>query len=301
MTVRLARRIATAAAALCAASVLAACGSQAGGGGGDGRVRVVAGANMWGDIAAQIGGDKVSVTSIVSDPGTDPHEYESDVKDAAAIAKARVVIQNGLSYDDFVKRLVDAGHRGDLALINVAKLVGAADDANPHLWYRPEYVQAAARAIETELAKADPADAQTFEANLQTFLTGYRPVLDTIAAIKAHYAGTAVAYTERVAGYLVQAAGLRLGVPESFARALEEGNDPSPADGEAFTRAVENHGVKVLLYNGQVTNSVTAELRRQAQSSGVPVVSVTEMLPSGKTFQAWQAEQTAALLAALGG
>jgi len=269
----------------------------------NGKIGVVAGENFWGNIAAQIGGDRVAVTSIISDAGADPHEYESDVQDAAALADAKVVLENGLGYDDFLRKLVSASPSGKRTVLTISDVVGVTGgDANPHLWYDPSYVLSAAHAIEAVLAKASPADASTFQANLGAFLTGEQRVVGVVDRIKATYAGTAVAYTERVPGYLLDAAGLTLGTPASFSRSIEDGNDPSPADNAAFEKALTDRTVKVLIYNAQVTDSATKHLRDLATSSGVPVVGMTETLPATEPdFQTWQADQARALLAALGG
>lgn len=297
--------------ALVAAGALVACGS---GGGGNanglpdaspadtaGRIAVVAGTNVWGDVARQIGGDRVAVTSILTDPNVDPHEYESGVTDAAAVADARLVVTNGLGYDDFVGRLVGAGHRDDLVEVDVADVVGAAKDANPHLWYDPAYAEQAARAIERALAGIEPGSAGTFRLNLDRFLAGERRVGDVLARIRAEHPGAPVGYTEPLPGYLVTAAGLTLGTPAGFSKALEDGTDPSPVDAAAFESALTGHQVDALLYNAQVTDPATDRLRGLARKSGVPVVPVTETLPEGKDFQTWQAEQAQALLDALGG
>ena len=75
-----------------------------------------------------------------------------------------------------------------------------------------------------------------------------------------------------------------------------------PADTAAFNSALKSKSVKVLLYNGQVTDPTTDKIKALAKSSGVPIVGVTETLPSSdKTFQAWQLRQDQELLAALGG
>ena len=278
---------------------LAACSGGTSGQATAGPVRVVAATNVWGDIAAQIGGSGAHVTSLISNPAVDPHEYEADVHDAASVYRARIVIENGASYDDFLAKLVSAGHRADLAVVNLANLVGAADTANPHLWYSPAYVVRAARAIEAALAAASPGRVATYAANLRTFLAGEAAVSVTIARIKALHAGEAVAYTEPLPGYLVDAAGLHLGTPAGFSKSLEDGTDPSPADSAAFERALTSHAVKALIYNAQVTDPETTRLRAVAQQVGVPVVPMTETLPRGLTYQAWQALQATALLAAL--
>lgn len=297
------------------AGLLVACGSSSGGGVGNGlpqvlgtapdtrgKLGVVAGANFWGNIAQQIGGDRVAVTSILSDPNTDPHEYEANVNDSAAIQHARLVIENGLGYDDFLAKLVKAHAAEGRRLIVVADAVGVHGDANPHLWYSPGYVQAAARAIEAQLAAVQPAAATQFAANLTAFLAGEQRVAAVVATIRSKHAGTAIGYTERVPGYLVQEAGLRLGTPASFSQSIEDGTDPSPMDDAAFTKVLTDHRVRVLLYNAQVTDAQTDKLKKLARRSGVPVVGVTETMPSSaRDFQTWQLEQAEALLAALRG
>jgi zinc/manganese transport system substrate-binding protein len=285
----------------CCLSVLAACDSP--GTTADGRIRVIAGENPWGNIAAQIGGDRVAVKSIINDPGVDPHEYEANVRDAAALSDAKLVIQNGLGYDGFLHKLLSASPGHDRTVLTAADVVHITDrDANPHLWYGPRYVIAVARAVEAALAKVSPADAGTFRANLARFLTGEQRVVDVIDTIRAKYAGTAVAYTERVPGYLLDAAGLRLGTPASFSQSIEDGSDPSPADNAAFEKALNEHQVRTLLYNAQVTDSATRHLRELATKAGIPVVGVTETLPSGESdYQSWQGDQAHALLGALGG
>lgn len=281
--------------------VLAACGSPAHSTGG--KLRVVAGENFWGNIAAQIGGDQVDVTSIIRDPNTDPHEYEADVHTAAALAGARLVIENGLGYDDFLHKLLSAGpakHRTVLVAADVVGVTGRS--ANPHLWYGPSYATTMARAIEAALARAEPAGAGAFQANLARFLAGEQAVVRVIDRIRATYAGTEVAYTERVPGYLLTAAGLRLGTPASFSQSIEDGNDPSPADAAAFDHALTDRAVQVLIYNAQVTDAATKHLRDVATTAGVPVVGMTETLPpADRDYQTWQADQARALLGALGG
>jgi len=318
LTKRRATSAAFAAVAAGAALVLSACGSSDNTDAGNnlpsgpgqvsssttppGKLGVVAAENFWGNITAQIGGDTVQVTSIISNPETDPHEYETNARDGAAIAGASFVIENGLGYDDFVDKLLKASPNNDREVLKVSDAVGAAKDANPHLWYNPDYVTKAAQAIETQLAKEDPAHASAFQSNLATFLKGEQGVVDVIDQIKAKYSGDQIAYTERVPGYLVDAAGLKLGTPGSFSQSIEDGNDPSPGDNAAFQVALKDHKVKALLYNAQVTSPITQKLKDLAKSSNVPVVGVTETIPPNeKDFQTWQGDQARALLAALGG
>jgi zinc/manganese transport system substrate-binding protein len=280
--------------------VLTGCGTQSAKTAGV--VNVVAGENFWGDIVSQIGGDHVKVTSIISDPNTDPHEYESSNSDAIAIATSQLVVVNGLGYDDFVSKLVEASPSDDRTTLTVADVLGADGDANPHLWYDTTGLPKVASAIADALGAIDPGDAVTFTANAQKFDDSLQPILDVIAQIKSTYAGTPIAYTERVPGYLVEAAGLTLGIPASFTQAVEDDEDPSPKDTAAFDDAITDRTVKVLLYNAQVTDQQTDDIKQLAASSGVPVVGVTETMPPGaKDFQSWQLDQAQQLLTALGG
>ena len=268
-----------------------------------GVLHVVAAENFWGNITQQLGGSHVTVTSIITDPNADPHTYETDPKDAAAISAASFVVLNGVGYDDFASKLLDASPSKSRTVLSVDKVVGVTgDNPNPHLWYNPVYVKAAAEAIEQHLAAAEPGDSTDFRANLQTFLTAYQPYIDTLKDIRQRYAGEGIAYTERVPGYLVQAAGLVLRTPASFAQSIEDGNDPSPADTAAMDDAMQHHTVKVLLYNAQVTSPVTDKVKALAAAGGVPVVGVAETIPQQyQNFQSWQIAQAKAILTALGG
>ena len=266
-------------------------------------IAVVASTNVWGDIAKQIGGDHVNVTSIMSDPNADPHQYEADAKTAAALSKAQFVIENGLGYDDFMDKLLAASPNPNRALLNAADAMKiSGKDANPHIWYDIATIPAAATGIADQLGKMDSADAATFTANAKTFTDSLAPLNTAITNIKTKYPGAPVGYTERVPGYLVEAAGLKLATPPSFAQSIEDGNDPSPADNAAMDAALAGKTIKVLLYNGQVTSPATDAVKQLAQKSSVPVVGVTETLPpTDKDFQDWQLRQINDITTALGG
>jgi zinc/manganese transport system substrate-binding protein len=298
-----------------AALVLAGCGSTSSKGpsttpagstptaAASGVIDVVAGSNVWGDIAKQIGGEHVNVTSILSDPNADPHQYEADAKTGVAISKAQLVVENGLGYDDFMDKLLAASPTSNRTVLNAADVMKiSGSDANPHIWYDIAKIPDAASAIADQLGKLDPTDAAAFTTNAKTFTDSLTPITAAIDNIKVKYPGAPVGYTERVPGYLVEAAGLKLATPASFAQSIEDGNDPSVADNSAMDAALTSKAIKVLLFNGQVTSPATDAVKQLAQSSGVPVVGVTETLPpTDKDFQAWQLRQINEITTALGG
>ena len=166
-----------------------------------GGLQVVAAENFWGDIAKQIGGDTVKVSSIVSDPTADPHLYESNARNAAIVTNADVVIQNGLGYDDFMTKLLDTTKRTDRTVLVVSDILGVKGaDTNPHLWYDIANIGTVATAIEKSYIQQDPSNASAYRQNTATFVASLKPLLATIERIKSDYAGTAVLYTEPVPG-----------------------------------------------------------------------------------------------------
>jgi zinc/manganese transport system substrate-binding protein len=285
--------------ALALVLIAAACGSSGAHAQSGGPLKVVAAENFWGNVAAQLGGPRVRVRSIISDPATDPHLYESDARDAAAVSDARLVIENGAGYDDFIGKLAS----GSKKVLNIADAVDArGSDVNPHLWYDVVNVRIAAQAILVRLETIDPAYKDAYEANYRAFYNGLVPVLDTIDAIKAKYAHTPVAYTERVPQYLLDNAGLDVRTPTRFAQAIEDGTEPSAGDTHAFDQLIDHHEIKLLIYNAQASTRVTNDVRARAKSAGIPVVAVTETLPKNEpSYQQWQLHQVQAILSALGG
>jgi zinc/manganese transport system substrate-binding protein len=266
-------------------------------------VKVIAAENFWGDIAGQIGGDHVAVRSIISDPSADPHQYESDARDAAAVADARLVIVNGVGYDDSVSKLLSNSSSAGRVVVSIEDVLHVTgNDANPHLWYDLPRVPDAAKAIEQALAAADPGDAASFAANLEKFDASLAPLNRIVNEIKTRYHGAPVAYTERVAGYLLADAGLTIASPSGFSQAIEDGNEPSAGDTKTMDDLISRHRIRALLYNAQATSPVTQRVQDLAHGAGIPIVPVTETLPKNEpSYQAWQQHQLQALLTALGG
>jgi len=263
-------------------------------------LNVVAAENFWGDIAGQLGGNHVHVTSIITDPSADPHLYESNAQNAAAVSNADVVIVNGVGYDDFMSKLLGAS-KSNRDVLTAADILGVTDDgANPHLWYNIPRVAEVASKITASYETKDPDHKSDYEKNLATFKQSLDPLLKTIAQIKQQYADAPVAYTEPVPGYLLAAAGLSVKTPEGFAKSIEDGDDPSPADSQTMEDLMTTKAVKVLLYNSQATSPVTEHVKDLAKQAGVPVIGVSETLPpSEKNYQAWQQNQLDQLLKAL--
>jgi zinc/manganese transport system substrate-binding protein len=282
-----------------AAALLAGCGS---GGSAHRGLAVVASTNVYGDIAQQIGGPHVRVTSILTSPDADPHLFEPGTANGLAVATAAVVIQNGAGYDAFMTKLENAAPSSKRRVLTVADMLDVTGrNANPHVWYDVTQLPQIAYWIAAVFAQADPPHAAAYQRGAKRFVSSLAPLDRAVAAIRRAHSRAPVAYTEPVPGYLLTAAGLRNISPSSFTRAIQNGTEPPPQAVATMTDLLLHRRVKVLLYNSQAVSPITARIRDAAKSAGVPVVGVTETLPAHRTFQQWQLEQVRALARALGG
>lgn len=263
-------------------------------------LKVVAAENFWGSLVSQIGGSHVSVTTIVTDPNADPHDYEATADDARAVSDADYVVVNGVGYDAWADKLISAGGNPDRKVLKVGALVGKKEGDNPHLWYDPAYVNAATQQMEQDLIALDPTHADDYRANyaqLQQALSGYQ---NTLSSIKQTYAGTKVAATEDIFVYLTDASGLDLVSPPAFIEAVADGNDPPASTVATFQDQLKSGQVKVLLYNLQTVTPLTTSLKTLAQQKNIPIVGMTETAsPPDAKFQDWMGAQVSALQSAL--
>jgi zinc/manganese transport system substrate-binding protein len=264
-------------------------------------VHVVAAENFWGSIATQLGGDRVDVQSIVTNPDTDPHDYDPSAADARDIANANVVIENGIGYDPWVSKLIAADRPADFQLVDVEKVVGVADGGNPHRWYNPTDVHTVIAAIVAAYDAADPDSAAYFASQQKNYeTTGLAQYTSLINQIKTTYAGVPVGASESIFAMMAPALGLNLVTPPTFLRAISEGTDPTSADKTTIDNQIKTHAIKVYVYNSQnATPDVQAQVD-EAKAAGIPVTTITETLsPESATFQDWQVAQLVALQTAL--
>ena len=259
---------------------------------------IVAAQNFYGDVAGQVAGPGVPVTSIVNSPDQDPHAFEASPSTARALSAARIVVYNGLDYDPWMAKLVRATRSPERQVLVVASLLGRKAGANPHLWYDPAVMPAVAKAVANALATVDPANADGYNGRLAAFTASLQPLDAKVAAMRTRFAGTPVTATEPVFGYMATALGLDVR-NERFQLAVMNGTEPRPSDVKAFEADLRGKKVRVMFYNGQATGPAAQRLLRLAREAGIAVVAVTETQPAGMTYQAWMLAQLDALETAL--
>ena len=308
------RRMVLAGAMALGLAVLSACGGTAGAGStstatstGAAAVSVVASTNVWGDVASQIAGElsgkAVSITSIISDPNADPHSYEASTQNQLALSKAKVVIENGGGYDDFVAKMLTTANNSSATVLNAVDISGktapADGDLNEHVWYDFPTVEKVIDQIQTAYTSIDSADADTFTTNAKNLKGSIDALVSKESDLKAKYSGQPVSITEPVPLYLLDAIGLVNKTPEKFSEAIEEGSDVAPAVQQATLKLYSSHAVKLLAYNEQTTGPETEAVLKAAKANGIPVVPVTETLPDGKDYVSWMTDNLDAIGAAL--
>ena len=287
------------------AAAAAGCGTGAHAGpGAPSRTRmiyVVAAENFWGSIARQLGGSRVTETSIISNPSTDPHDYEPTAADAQAIASAGLVIVNGIGYDPWVPELIAANPVPGRRIVTVGTLLRLRDGDNPHRWYSAADVSQVIAAITADYQRLDPAHARYFNRREHWFqTTALARYHQLITEIKARYGGTPVGASESVVSPLAATLGLRLLTPQAFLRAISEGGEPTAQDKATIGAQIARRQIKVYIYNSQNATPDVAAQVRQARAAHIPVTTVTETLaPATATFQQWQVSQLQRLAAAL--
>jgi zinc/manganese transport system substrate-binding protein len=263
-------------------------------------VDVIVSVDQWGDIVSELGGACTNVKTVLASSSVDPHDYEPSPADASSFAGAKLVVVNGADYDHWASDLAATSAK-NAPVISAAEVTRTADGANPHLWYSPAAVTAVADAVTAELAKIDPAAAGYFTERRAAFSTTMQPYSTLIEKIKAGAGGKSYAATESVFDYQAEALGLVNKTPQGYQRAAANESEPTPADIEAFRKALADKQIDVLIYNTQTEGSIPEQIRKAAEDSGVPVVEVTETVAPGETtFVGWQDKQLENLAKALG-
>jgi zinc/manganese transport system substrate-binding protein len=249
-------------------------------------IKIVAAENFYGDIARQIGGPGVSVTSILANRDQDPHLFEASPSVARDVSAARIVIYNGIGYDPWLEKLLKAARSTNRDVIVVSDLVGRKSGDNPHLWYDPATMSALAKTLSDMLIAEDPVRRAEYEQRLAALEESLTPIRAKIGELRSRLSGTLVAATEPVFGYMFRALGMQVR-NEAFQNAVMNNTEPSASDVAAFEDDLKTHRVRLLIYNSQATGPIAGRMRRIAEASGVPVIGVTETEPADQNYQAW--------------
>ena len=292
-----------------AAVVVAGCGggsdsssTASGSSGSGGSLKVVAAEDFWGSIAEQLGGEKVEVTNIITNPAADPHDYEPTSEDAKTLAGAEMSIVNGIGYDEWASKLLAASPDENRTELTVGEVLGLSDGDNPHQWYSPISVHKVIDQIVADYKRALPGNDSYFDQQKEAFETeGLAEYNQLIEGIKAKYSGTPVGASESIFEPLAPSLGLKLITPKGFMDGIAEGTEPTPQEKATADEQVKDKQVTVWVYNSQNATPDVKRLNEEAEAAGIPIATVTEtMTPEGASFEEWMVRELKGIEKALG-
>lgn len=262
-------------------------------------VSIIAAENFYGDIAKQIAGPDADVSSILSNPDQDPHQFEASPSVARNLSDSAIVIYNGVGYDPWISQLLNAAPRPGRKAIVVGDLIHKKEGENPHIWYATDTAAALAKALATELSIQAPQHASDYQARLRVFLQSLEPIDARISVLRARFSKVAVTATEPVYGYVLEAVNLEVR-NQRFQLSVMNETEPRASDVAAFQDDLKNRRVKALIYNKQTQSPLAERMLSIATQSNVPTVAITEMQPTEVTYQAWISGALDSLEEALG-
>jgi zinc/manganese transport system substrate-binding protein len=273
---------------------------------------IVSSTNVWGDVASSIGGDLVQVVSIIDSFSQDPHSYEASARDQLAVNDADVIVANGGGYDSFIDTLATAAGNSNIVYAYLpeegeeeAKEEEDHDHAhdhdhgNEHVWYDFHVVEDFATRLAQQLKTLDPENSVEYSTNLDAFVAEIAKLEEQAAAVAGSVSGATVISSEPVADYLLAELGLTNITPESFSQAIEEELDVSPADLLEIQNLISSNSVELFVVNIQTGSVQIDALVELAESSGVAVIQVSELLPEGLTYVEWMEQNISAIEAGL--
>jgi manganese/iron transport system substrate-binding protein len=246
------------------------------------QLRVVATTNIVGDVVQRMGGDRITLTTLMR-PGVDPHSYVPTPADTAAVHDAHVVFANGLNLEAFLEKMIQSAggnaaeiHLSDGLAVRSAPGGSAAQDqagdshegGDPHVWFDVQNVILWVGTIRDTLSALDPAGAQTYTANAEAY-TGELQQIDTwivdqVATIpEAH---RKLVTNHPAFGYFAGRYGFeQVGAVYPISPAAE----PSARDIAALEDAIREYGVPAVFTESTVNPRLAQQV---AQDTGVRLV-----------------------------
>ena len=253
------RRLPPLLACLLAAALLFGCSD--GGGGSNASVTAVATTTQLADFVHDVGGERVSVDSILR-PNSDPHEYEPRPSDAAAVAKADIVFRSGGDLDEWLDQVVDSagGDAKRVTLIDSVKREG--DD--PHWWQNPRNAILAVAAIRDALIKVDPGGRSGYERRATAYMAKLRRLdadvqrcIDQVPPDKRK-----LVTTHDALGYFAVRYGID--VIGAVIPSLSTQAQPSAKDVQKLVDQIKSEGVEAIFPEASLSKKLEQAISREA-------------------------------------
>jgi zinc/manganese transport system substrate-binding protein len=264
-----------------------------------GKIKIVVAENFYGEVAKAVGGDLVEVISILTSPDMDPHDFEPTPQVSKDVDGAKIVIYNGVGYDQWMSKVIEAsGDAKNKTIIAVASdVMGKKAGDNEHVWYNPETFPKYAKALADKLGKLDADHADTYTKQAEAYIATLAPFTDLAKELK-QASPLPIAVSEPIFDYMAEALNLTI-VDKKFEKAAEEGVDPAPADVARLQDDIKNKKIKMFINNIQASSPTVENMVALAKENSVAIIAVTETLPKDKNYVQWMTDQLNQIKAAL--
>lgn len=313
-------------AALAAGSLiaLAGCGGSDSSAEGNKDFTVVTSTNVYADIVKNVAGDAAEVTPVIDDPTQDPHGYEATAQDQLKLSKADMVVVNGGGYDTFMTTMLEAADHKPTVVDTVAisGLPGSdgvanephdhgeeghdhgTEDAhdhgeeghdhdhdhgafNEHVWYSVPTMTKLVDEVSSKLSDELPDSADDIKENAEDYKSELGKLQSQLDEAKSEHDGEKAAATEPIALWLFHDMGIENITSQDFLSAVEHGDDVPPLVVKEAKEQIANKEVVVLAYNSQNSGPQADELKKTAESAGVPVVNLAETMDNDEKYIDW--------------
>ncbi|QEM98742.1 metal ABC transporter solute-binding protein [Lacticaseibacillus paracasei] len=254
------------------------------------KIQVVASLDFYGEVAKAVGGNKVSVQSIINNPAVDPHDYEPTTKVGKSVASADLAVASGIGYDGWMDKVVKSADKSKNYLRVADDLMNKKEGDNEHIWYDPRTMPKLANTLADKFAKKDPADKATFKANAKKYIASLDDLNTLINKLKSKVNGQLVDVSEPVFGYALDYLGYKVN-DDHFSKSTEDGTDYSAKDIHGIETDIKEKKIAFFVNNIQASSKTVNQLVKLAEQNNVPVLKVTETLPKGKNYRTWMTSQ----------
>lgn len=249
-------------------------------------IKVVSSTNFYGETAKAVLGNKGKVSSIINKGSVDPHDYDPTTKTAKKVNQAKVVIYNGIGYDDWINKLTKKSQ----SKINVGKLMGKENGDNEHVWYNSKTMPKLAYRLAKKYSKIKPHDKSYFYKNAKKYNKKISSVASKENHLKVKNNKNKVDVSEPVYDYTLSKLGYKVR-DRSFELAIENGTDPSAKDVKNIRKDIKQKRIAFFVNNTQASDKTVGNFIRLAHKKKIPVLNVTETQPQGKNYKSWMLNQ----------
>jgi zinc transport system substrate-binding protein len=236
----------------------------------DDRLLVTASIAPLADFARQVGGDHVGVITLVP-PGASPHTFEPIPSQVAQMAKARVLVLNGVGLEYWSGRLIEGADNPKLVVVDTSQGIdilerdGDGSGGNPHIWLDPQNAIAQVSHIRDALIQADPANAGDYRANAERYVNELRTLDQEIADEEATWSKREFIAFHPAWVYFAR----RYGLKQAAVIEVAPGREPSPAEVVHIIETAQHIGARAIFAEPQFSAKAAHTL---AEESGAQVL-----------------------------